>query len=90
MHLPVSTTLAVLTLTLFAGAAQAAPAPAPDTKTTLVISVADDSRSEDQTIEGEQGKLPTNPSAAPSNAPPANALPSGGNGEGKGFKEEGQ
>ena len=89
MHLPVTTTLAVLTLTLMAGAAQAAPAPALDSKTNLVMTVADDSRGEDRAIEGEQGKLP-NEAGAPADAPAAtDQPPSGGNAEGKGFQGRG-
>jgi hypothetical protein len=79
MHLPVRTTLALVTLTLLSGAALAAPVPAVTAEPSLLVTVADDSTSENEAIELEQNKVPSPEGSTASDPSPAmGAQPSGG------------
>jgi hypothetical protein len=69
--MPIRTTLAALALTLAgASAALAAPVPSLANATSLVMSVADDSTSENDAIKLEQNKLPAIPGETKSHVAP--------------------
>ena len=92
MPMPIRTTLAALTLTLLAGASAALAAPVPSlaNATSLVMSVADDSTSENDAIKLEQSKLPAIPGETKSHMAPVakSQSPAGDNYEAQQLQDE--